>query len=225
MPSWPAPVDHLPSQHPFLGGLNSHYRGLPVFKILTLRCYLRLPGFQRPTMGITAPPSEHIPLRRRCFWGQKETTLARRGAVPALALFPRSDESQFLRSKLLLNGELSFQNGIRLCHRLTRLRPVLFKGHRPIPDVSPDVLHDAVFNIPVFHCYRRANLEACSPKNTTRPKANARMGRAPSGCGCVPPPAGFTGTKWNGPRFFGLRDKKDRSTMEGQFDALGLNPE
>jgi hypothetical protein len=24
----------------------------------------------------------------------------------------------------------------------------------------------------------------------------------------------ITGTKWNGPRFFGLRDKEDRSTME-----------
>ena len=27
-------------------------------------------------------------------------------------------------------------------------------------------------------------------------------------------PSPFTGTKWNGPRFFGLRDKEDRSTME-----------
>jgi len=26
----------------------------------------------------------------------------------------------------------------------------------------------------------------------------------------------ITGTKWNGPRFFGLRDKEDRSTMEGR---------
>jgi hypothetical protein len=26
----------------------------------------------------------------------------------------------------------------------------------------------------------------------------------------------ITGTKWNGPRFFGLRDKGDRSTMEAQ---------
>ena len=26
----------------------------------------------------------------------------------------------------------------------------------------------------------------------------------------------ITGTKWNGPRFFGLRDKEDRSTMEAQ---------
>jgi hypothetical protein len=26
----------------------------------------------------------------------------------------------------------------------------------------------------------------------------------------------ITGTKWNGPRFFGLRDKVDRSTTEGQ---------
>jgi Protein of unknown function (DUF2924) len=26
----------------------------------------------------------------------------------------------------------------------------------------------------------------------------------------------ITGTKWNGPRFFGLRDKKDRSTMEAR---------
>jgi Protein of unknown function (DUF2924) len=26
----------------------------------------------------------------------------------------------------------------------------------------------------------------------------------------------ITGTKWNGPRFFGLRDKADRSTMEAQ---------
>jgi hypothetical protein len=24
----------------------------------------------------------------------------------------------------------------------------------------------------------------------------------------------ITGTKWNGPRFFGLRDKEDRSAME-----------
>ena len=26
----------------------------------------------------------------------------------------------------------------------------------------------------------------------------------------------ITGTKWNGPRFFGLRDKEDRSTMEAR---------
>ena len=26
----------------------------------------------------------------------------------------------------------------------------------------------------------------------------------------------ITGTKWNGPRFFGLRDKGDRSTVEAQ---------
>ena len=26
----------------------------------------------------------------------------------------------------------------------------------------------------------------------------------------------ITGTKWNGPRFFGLRDKSDRSTVEAQ---------
>jgi Protein of unknown function (DUF2924) len=26
----------------------------------------------------------------------------------------------------------------------------------------------------------------------------------------------ITGTKWNGPRFFGLRDKRDRSTLEAQ---------
>jgi hypothetical protein len=26
----------------------------------------------------------------------------------------------------------------------------------------------------------------------------------------------ITGTKWNGPRFFGLRDKEDRSTTEAQ---------
>jgi hypothetical protein len=26
----------------------------------------------------------------------------------------------------------------------------------------------------------------------------------------------ITGTKWNGPRFFGLRDKEDRSTAEGR---------
>jgi Protein of unknown function (DUF2924) len=26
----------------------------------------------------------------------------------------------------------------------------------------------------------------------------------------------ITGTKWSGPRFFGLRDKEDRSTMEGR---------
>jgi hypothetical protein len=26
----------------------------------------------------------------------------------------------------------------------------------------------------------------------------------------------ITGTKWNGPRFFGLRDKEDRSAMEGR---------
>jgi hypothetical protein len=26
----------------------------------------------------------------------------------------------------------------------------------------------------------------------------------------------ITGTKWNGPRFFGLRDKRDRSTVEAQ---------
>src|SRR5258705_2553656 len=26
----------------------------------------------------------------------------------------------------------------------------------------------------------------------------------------------ITGTKWNGPRFFGLRDREDRSTMEAQ---------
>ena len=26
----------------------------------------------------------------------------------------------------------------------------------------------------------------------------------------------ITGTKWNGPRFFGLRDKGDRSTMGGR---------
>jgi hypothetical protein len=27
----------------------------------------------------------------------------------------------------------------------------------------------------------------------------------------------ITGTKWNGPRFFGLRDKEDRSTMEARL--------
>jgi hypothetical protein len=26
----------------------------------------------------------------------------------------------------------------------------------------------------------------------------------------------ITGTKWNGPRFFGLRDKEDRSAMEAR---------
>ena len=26
----------------------------------------------------------------------------------------------------------------------------------------------------------------------------------------------ITGTKWNGPRFFGFRDKEDRSTMEAR---------
>jgi hypothetical protein len=26
----------------------------------------------------------------------------------------------------------------------------------------------------------------------------------------------ITGTKWNGPRFFGLRNKGDRSTLEAQ---------
>jgi hypothetical protein len=26
----------------------------------------------------------------------------------------------------------------------------------------------------------------------------------------------ITGTKWNGPRFFGLRDKEDRSAMQRQ---------
>jgi hypothetical protein len=26
----------------------------------------------------------------------------------------------------------------------------------------------------------------------------------------------ITGTKWNGPRFFGLRDREDRSTMEAR---------
>jgi hypothetical protein len=26
----------------------------------------------------------------------------------------------------------------------------------------------------------------------------------------------ITGTKWNGPRFFGLRDKEHRSTMEAR---------
>jgi hypothetical protein len=26
----------------------------------------------------------------------------------------------------------------------------------------------------------------------------------------------ITGTKWNGPRFFGLRDKEDRSTREAR---------
>jgi hypothetical protein len=26
----------------------------------------------------------------------------------------------------------------------------------------------------------------------------------------------ITGTKWNGPRFFGLRNKEDRSAMEAQ---------
>jgi hypothetical protein len=26
----------------------------------------------------------------------------------------------------------------------------------------------------------------------------------------------ITGTKWNGPRFFGLRDKEDRAAMEGR---------
>jgi hypothetical protein len=51
---------------------------------------------------------------------------------------------------------------------------VLSKGHRPFPDVSADALHDAVFNIPVFHFYRRANLEACSSKYRTRRKKSGR---------------------------------------------------
>jgi hypothetical protein len=44
-----------------------------------------------------AKPSNHEPSV------SKETASARRGAVPVLALFPRSEESQFLTSKLLLN--------------------------------------------------------------------------------------------------------------------------
>ena len=120
-------------------------------------------------------PSATVPGCPRWSAGRpKETTPARRGAVAALALFPRSDEPQFIRSKLLVNGALSVRDGIRLCHRLTRLRPVLFKGHRPFPDVSPDALHDAVFNMPVFHFYRRANLEACSSRNTTQRKKSGR---------------------------------------------------
>ena len=30
----------------------------------------------------------------------------------------------------------------------------------------------------------------------------------------------ITGTKWNGPRFFGLRDKEDRAPMEGRSRSL-----
>ena len=126
-------------------------------------------------------PSATVPGYPRWSAGRpKETTPARRGAVAALALFPRSDEPQFIRSKLLVNGALSVRDGIRLCHRLTRLRPVLFKGHRPFPDVSPNALHDAVFNMPVFHFYRRANLEACSSKYRTLRKKSGRR-RLPVG--------------------------------------------
>jgi hypothetical protein len=81
MPSWLGTSASSAESSSLPRGLNSHSRGFPVFKILTLRCYLRMPGFQRPTMGITAPPSEHTPLRRRCFWGPKKMRPQRGGEL------------------------------------------------------------------------------------------------------------------------------------------------
>src|SRR6266481_8834640 len=49
----------------YLGGFGSKAN----MNLCTASADISLPGFQGPTMEILTPPSDHIPLRRRCSFG------------------------------------------------------------------------------------------------------------------------------------------------------------
>src|SRR5258706_12027456 len=49
----------------YLGGFGSKAN----MNLCTASADISLPGFQGPTMEILTPPSDHIPLRRRCAFG------------------------------------------------------------------------------------------------------------------------------------------------------------